>query len=178
MGRWLVGRFTGFNTISSTSTSPDGSILTINDALDTTFSFLTAPGAVEQSLSMAGEEMRVIKEDTWDDEIWGTRGELKWVLYFGQGDHWVCDESRDRLIKNRGRRCVAGIESASSTSTGVERDANRSLLRRDQVEEVGIDVELQGPDSVVKGVDEWKPQMIVCEEGLPHGFCIGECRPC
>lgn len=170
LGRWLVGRFTGFSALSSTSVSLDGSLSTTNEALDATFSFLTAPGAVEQSLSMAREEMHMIKEDTWSDEIWGIGGELEWVLYFGQGDDWVCDESRDRLIKNRGRRYVAGMESASSASTSVERDVKGNLLRRNKIEEAGIDVELDG---VAKGAEkEWKPLMIVCEEGMPHGFCI------
>ncbi|KAF8430342.1 hypothetical protein EV426DRAFT_581091 [Tirmania nivea] len=173
LGRLLVGRFTGFSTLSSTSTSSDGSISTTNDALDTTFSFLTVSGAVEQSLSMAREEMHMIKEDTWDNEIWGTGGELEWVLYFGQGDSWVCDESRDKLIKNRGRRYAAGMKSASSASNGVELGVNGNVLRRNNMEEVGIGVELQSPNNVAKGEDEeWKPQMIVCEEGLPHGFCI------
>ncbi|KAF8431503.1 hypothetical protein BGX38DRAFT_1228709 [Terfezia claveryi] len=170
LGRWLVGIFTGFSALSSTSASPDGSISTTNEALDATFSFLTAPGAVEQSLYMAREEMHMIKEDTWDDEIWGIEGELEWVLYFGQGDDWVCDESRDRLIKNRGRRYLAGMESAPSASTSVRRDVKGNVLRRNKIEEAGIDVEL---DSVAKGADKkWKPLMIVCEEGIPHGFCI------
>lgn len=168
-----MGRFTGFSALSS---SPVGSASTTNDALDTTLSFLIAPGAVEQSLSMAREEMQMIKEDTWDDELWGTGGGLQWVLYFGQRDHWVCDESRDRLIKSRGRRYVAGIEPASPASTGVERGANGNVVRRDKFEEVRVDVELQNPYSTAIGTDEeWKPRMIVCEEGIPHGFCIGEC---
>lgn len=172
LGRWFVGRITGFSSLSSTSTSPDGSKSTTNDALDTSFSFLTTPGAVKQSLSMAREEMHMIKEDIWDDDIWGTGGELEWVLYFGQDDGWVCDESRDRLIKNRGRRYVAGMTPASFTPTGIERDINGNALRRDRMEEAGIDVKLQSPGGVSRGTDEkWKPRMIVCEEGLPHGFC-------
>jgi len=176
LGRWLVGRFTGFSALSSTSASSDGSISTTNYALDSTFTFLTLPGAVEQSLSMAREEMHMIKGDTWDDEIWGSGGGLEWVIYFGQGDGWVCDESRDRLIKSRGRLYIAGMESASSASEGVGRDVNGNVLRRNKMEEVGINVEVQSPDSIAKGADvEWKPQMIICEEGLPHGFCISEC---
>ena len=172
LGRWFVGRITGFSSLSSTSTSPDGSISTTNDALDTALSFLTAPGAVEQSLAMAREEMHMIKEDTWSDDIWGTGGELEWVLYFGQDDDWVCDESRDRLIKNRGRRYVAGMKHGSFASTGVERGINENVLRRNKAEEAGIDVK---PHSIGKGTDEkWKPRMIVCEEGLPHNFCTGE----
>ena len=47
-------------------------------------------------------------EDKWEDEVWGVENEEssgetpRLVFYFGQGDHWVADHTRDALIKARG----------------------------------------------------------------------------
>ncbi|KAI5806445.1 hypothetical protein DFH27DRAFT_608596 [Peziza echinospora] len=106
-------------------------------AFTATLNFLRSPGGVEQALFLARDEMQKIKHDVWGEEIWGSKEGAhmgrKWVMYFGQGDHWVADSARDKLIKSRGRR-------------------NVPLTDEDD--------------------DKWKPEMLICEERLPHGFCI------
>lgn len=79
---------------------------------------------------MARDEMEEITHDRWDYDIWGSEktGVSRLVFYFAEKDHWVAEETRDAIMKARGRG---------------------------------------------RGED-WKPRMMVCEDGVPHGFCIGE----
>lgn len=91
--------------------------------------------------------MREITADKWSDDIWGatapeamipsdrnktsstSKPSPNLVFYFGRGDHWVAEQTRDDLIKARG-----------------------SL-----------------PD---KNGKRNGPKMLVCEDGVLHGFCI------
>lgn len=59
---------------------------------------------------MGADEMRCIKCNTWDDEIWGAAHisplgipRPKLFFYFGDDDHWVADRTRNDLISLRGR---------------------------------------------------------------------------
>ncbi|RPB05621.1 hypothetical protein L873DRAFT_1797326 [Choiromyces venosus 120613-1] len=88
-------------------------------AASVTGTFLTTPGMVFQALELAREEMEVITEDAWEEEIWKC-SDTSLVFYFGRNDHWVAEETREELLEARG----AGVK------------------------------------------------MVVCEDGLPHGFCI------
>jgi hypothetical protein len=92
---------------------------------------------------MAGDEMRDITADKWADDIWGITSpggnnptEIsagasapKMVFYFGRGDHWVAEQTRDEIIKAKGF--------LSDRPNG----------------KIG-------------------PKMVVCEDGVLHGFCI------
>lgn len=92
-----------------------------DDAAGVTAHFLRSKTGVAQSLHMARDEMAIITEDKWDEEIWGVEGEHekragvakkngeeklgeapRLVFYFGEDDHWVADHTRDALIKARG----------------------------------------------------------------------------
>lgn len=92
--------------------------------------------------------MQEITSDNWSDDIWGiTSPDLmnvseknttipttptpppNLVFYFGRGDHWVAEQTRDDLIRSRG-----------------------SLLD--------------------KAGKRNGPKMLVCEDGVLHGFCI------
>ena len=50
--------------------------------------FVKSPLGVQQALHMARDEMRMIKEDTWDETIWGSSGissnSVPLIFYFGQ----------------------------------------------------------------------------------------------
>lgn len=74
-------------------------------ATATTLSLLTTPGAVFQALSMARDEMAEITHDRWDYSIWGSEkaGVSRLWFYFGQNDHWVAEETREAIMKARGR---------------------------------------------------------------------------
>lgn len=70
----------------------------------TTLSFLMAPGAVFQALSLARDELRDITTDCWSADVWGSAktGGSRLVFYFGRNDTWVADATRDAIIKVRG----------------------------------------------------------------------------
>lgn len=74
-------------------------------ATATTLSLLTTPGALFQTLSMAREEMAEITHDRWDYSIWGSEkaGVSRLWFYFGRNDHWVAEETREAIMKTRGR---------------------------------------------------------------------------
>ncbi|KAI9762635.1 MAG: hypothetical protein M4579_000253 [Chaenotheca gracillima] len=106
----------------------------------TTANFIKAPIGVRQALHLAEQEMEMITEDRWDEDIWGwpenstarnpdktspTKGP-KMLLHFGTNDHWVSDYARDEFIAMRGG----------------------------------------------KEEEDWKPQITIDQEGIPHGFCI------
>jgi hypothetical protein len=66
---------------------------------------------------MARDEMHTITHDKWDEEVWGAAhsgaaGEPRPKLFFmfGKHDHWVANETRDQLIKARGRNGAAKEE--------------------------------------------------------------------
>ncbi|KAH3984706.1 hypothetical protein HBI25_069880 [Parastagonospora nodorum] len=83
------------------------------DAAHTTASFVKSPHGVLQALHMARDEMFQIDTDIWDEDIWGAaadapvskhphpRPTLRFL--FAKKDHWVADETRDQLIRTRGR---------------------------------------------------------------------------
>lgn len=83
------------------------------DASHTTAQFLKSPFGVQQALHMARDEMFQIDTDIWDEDVWGAaasepasqhphpRPILRFL--FAQKDHWVADETRDALIRTRGR---------------------------------------------------------------------------
>lgn len=80
------------------------------DAARTTAEFLKSPHGVRQALHMATDELQTITHDAWDAEVWGAAdpspvgvARPKLFFLFGKEDHWVADETRDELIKARGR---------------------------------------------------------------------------
>ena len=86
-----------------------------DDAARTTASFVKSPHGVQQALHMARDEMFQIDTDFWDDEVWGAahpsenkheRAQLRFL--FAKKDHWVADETRDKLIQARGRQAASG----------------------------------------------------------------------
>lgn len=95
-----------------------------DDASAVTAGFLRSGKGVWQALHMARDEMDVITEDRWDEDIWGIEHEdedekkegrklvPKLVFYFGQNDHWVADHTRDALIAARGGNGAENKKSA------------------------------------------------------------------
>ncbi|KAI0598948.1 hypothetical protein F4775DRAFT_166411 [Biscogniauxia sp. FL1348] len=95
--RWVVGRALGFPP----------------RAADATARWLKTPDGVWQALHMGMDEMRVIRESRWDDELWGgvvadgapvkttTRMTPRFYFFFGRHDHWVSGQHRDDFIRRR-----------------------------------------------------------------------------
>ncbi|PYI25456.1 hypothetical protein BP00DRAFT_358417 [Aspergillus indologenus CBS 114.80] len=117
------------------------------DAVDTTCRFLASKRGVRQALHMAASEMSTINSDEWADEVWGIastaekeEGLTRLFFYYGRGDHWVAEETREELIALRGGG--NGSSSANGRAKGGEGEGGRG------------------------------PTMVVCEEGVPHAFCL------
>ncbi|KAI0977296.1 hypothetical protein F4678DRAFT_9011 [Xylaria arbuscula] len=75
-------------------------------AADVTTKWLKSRDGVWQSLHLGMDEMRVIREDKWDDELWEithsrTSAIPKFYFFFGQKDEWVADRHRDTFIQKR-----------------------------------------------------------------------------
>lgn len=120
-------------------------------AEDATARFLTAPspGGVHQALHLGMDEMAVIADEGWAEELWevaeeaedaaegdGAREPLpKFFILFGKKDHWVANEYRDRFIRER---------EAHAAREGVP------------------------------GHKRGRTRIVVEEEGVPHDFCISE----
>ena len=91
--RWIVRNVLGF--------SPE--------AAQVTARFLKSRNAVFQALYMGKDEMRVIADDNWPDELWESSPEKdfresdvpKFFFFFGRKDHWVSNPRRDEFIKRR-----------------------------------------------------------------------------
>ncbi|KAJ3552172.1 hypothetical protein NPX13_g11176 [Xylaria arbuscula] len=75
-------------------------------AADVTTRWLKSRDGVWQSLHLGMDEMRVIREDKWDDELWdiaksSTSATPKFYFFFGRRDHWVADHCRDAFIQKQ-----------------------------------------------------------------------------
>jgi pimeloyl-ACP methyl ester carboxylesterase len=88
-------------------------------AAEVTVRFLRSRDGIWQAIHLGKDEMRVIGEETWKDELWEIADEAaeqdcdvpKFFFYFGKGDHWVADEYREQFIMNRtGHARGGGLE--------------------------------------------------------------------
>ncbi|KAI5919978.1 hypothetical protein F4810DRAFT_459420 [Camillea tinctor] len=106
--RWFVSRALGFPP----------------PAAETTARWLKSRDGVWQALHMGMDEMQVIGEAQWDDELWGVDREAqkraaegkgigtgggedgpapRFYFFFGKDDHWVATHYRDDFIRQRQR---------------------------------------------------------------------------
>jgi len=78
-------------------------------AADVTTSFLASRDGVWQALHLGFDEMRLIGEETWAEELWEISEDAaahhhdapKFYFFFGNGDHWVAEDCRRQFIKKR-----------------------------------------------------------------------------
>ncbi|KAL8764688.1 MAG: hypothetical protein Q9209_007930 [Squamulea sp. 1 TL-2023] len=122
-------------------------------AARTTTAFIKSPIGVKESVFLGKDEMDMITNDKWGEEVWGAATEpgtnnkdtihSNLVFFWGQHDKWVAQKTRNELIAARGfRRSKAPSSAASSTS------------------------------DVSSPADGWKPSMFIDDRKIPHGFCI------
>lgn len=96
-----------------------------------TVRFLGSRDGIWQALHMGKDEMGVIKEEVWGEELWeieemeeregekgGGSGRSKFFFYFAEKDHWVADEVRDEFIERR-RRHEKGRTEIVIDETGI-----------------------------------------------------------
>ncbi|KAI2622808.1 hypothetical protein GGS26DRAFT_246512 [Hypomontagnella submonticulosa] len=90
---WVVRRIMGFSAYGA----------------EVTTQWLKSRDGVWQALHMGMDEMKVIGEDRWDDELWEIAHDAKshdkivpkFFFYFGKHDHWVANHYRDEFIQKR-----------------------------------------------------------------------------
>ncbi|KAH8204725.1 hypothetical protein TruAng_001059 [Truncatella angustata] len=91
---WFVSKVLGFPPHAATVTTK----------------FLKSRDGVWQALHMGMDEMQVIAEDKWDEELWEITHEAeqhnvqpipKFFFFFGKNDHWVASHLRDAFIERR-----------------------------------------------------------------------------
>ena len=134
--RWALRRVLGFSEHAAAATTR----------------FLRSRDGIFQALHLGVDEMRVIGEEEWGEELWEVAEETedmaaavgsarstedeasKFVFYFGRGDHWVSDEHRERFIERRNEHAA--------------REGPRHKRGRTRV--------------------------LIDEENIPHAFCIRE----
>lgn len=69
-----------------------------------TTDFLTSRDGIWQALHLGKDEMVSITEDRWSEDLWEHQGRDeagKFFFYFGTGDRWVDEGSRDEFIAAR-----------------------------------------------------------------------------
>lgn len=121
------------------------------DTTDVAAQFLKSPHGIYSALHLTIDEMAMIKEDSWNHDIWGIAPDehddktktpqqhklhnaVPLCFYYGAQDVWVWNESRDRLIASRGRQ-------------------------QEQEQDEATDL-------------PWKPLMIIDDKDIPHGFTV------
>jgi pimeloyl-ACP methyl ester carboxylesterase len=91
-----------------------------------TAQFLQSKYGVRQALHMAKDELSQLTHDKWSDDFWGTssttisaavgksadedagtaiapRQHTQLCFYWGSHDHWIAQETRDKIIQNRAK---------------------------------------------------------------------------
>lgn len=85
-------------------------------AADATTRFLASRDGVLQALHLGMDEMAVISDDAWAEELWEIGDEAvahahdvpKFFIFFGRDDHWVANECRDDFIGRREEHAARG----------------------------------------------------------------------
>ena len=126
--KWLIGE----RWLRSVVSSITGMRENEGSGLDTTVKFLQSGHCVKQSLCLAKDELSIIREDAWGEDVWGVLNErpvesarahnkeairsdrkkyAKLYFLFAEKDHWVADGTRKKIFETRGKadlghRCV------------------------------------------------------------------------
>ncbi|KAL5337139.1 hypothetical protein BJX70DRAFT_251697 [Aspergillus crustosus] len=119
------------------------------DALDATFAFLTSRRGVRQALHMATDEMRIITTDKWSDDIWGVSSESSNSSSDSQNlEGQMSPPPPAQLYFYFGRNDHWVAERTKEEIVAARGGSGKS-------------------DVVGRG-----PRMVVCEESVPHAFCL------
>jgi hypothetical protein len=96
-----------------------------NAGANVTAQFLQSKYGVWQALHMAKDELAQLTHDKWSDEFWGTSSTISAAVdksaaenassailppshtqlffYWGSNDHWIAQDTRDRIIQTRAK---------------------------------------------------------------------------
>lgn len=96
-----------------------------DDGASVTAQFLQSKYGVWQALHMAKDELAQLTHDKWSDEFWGTSSTISAAVekstaenatssirspshtqlyfYWGSNDHWIAQDTRDRIIQTRAK---------------------------------------------------------------------------
>ncbi|KAL7656045.1 hypothetical protein ACMYSQ_005173 [Aspergillus niger] len=121
-----------------------------SQAIDTTCAFLKSKRGVRQALHMAADEMRIITTDKWSDDVWG-----------------IASSSSSSSRNRDGER-------NDSLTTAASLPARMFFYfgRNDHWVAEKTREEIIEAKSMARGKGGKTPTMVVCEDGLPHAFCL------
>ncbi|PYH30372.1 bifunctional triacylglycerol lipase/ester hydrolase [Aspergillus neoniger CBS 115656] len=122
-----------------------------SQAVDTTCAFLKSKRGVRQALHMAADEMRTITTDKWSDDVWGIASSSS--SSGGNADGKVNNDDTD------------------STSRMFFYFGRNDHWVAEKTREEIIQAKAKS-SSMVGGKGGKGPTMVVCEDGLPHAFCL------
>ncbi|KAL9000232.1 MAG: hypothetical protein Q9169_001134 [Polycauliona sp. 2 TL-2023] len=118
-----------------------------------TTAFIKSPNGIKESVFLGKDEMDMITNDKWGEEVWGAATEQgtnskdtihsNLVFFWGQNDKWVAQKTRNELIDARGFRQSKASSSVAPSISDAPSPA-----------------------------DGWKPSMFIDDKKIPHGFCL------
>ncbi|GAT29682.1 hypothetical protein RIB2604_03100150 [Aspergillus luchuensis] len=123
-----------------------------SQAVDTTCAFLKSKRGVRQALHMAADEMRTITTDKWSDDVWG--------IASSSGEN-----TNDKVHND---------DNGSTSRMFFYFGRNDHWVAEKTREEI-IQAKAKS-SSMVGGKGGTGPTMVVCEDGLPHAFCLRETK--
>ncbi|GFN20777.1 hypothetical protein AtubIFM55763_002700 [Aspergillus tubingensis] len=121
-----------------------------SQAVDTTCAFLKSKRGVRQALHMAADEMRTITTDKWSDDVWGIASSSSSSSSGGNADDKL---TASRMFFYFGRNDHWVAEKTREEIIQAKATAKSSSM-------------------VGRGKGGTGPTMVVCEDGLPHAFCL------
>ncbi|KAK0724116.1 hypothetical protein B0H67DRAFT_100002 [Lasiosphaeris hirsuta] len=89
-------------------------------AATTVTHFLKSRHGVRQTCWLGKEEMRLITEDKWNEDVWGNGSpqDPTLYMYFGQNDPFVPNDARDKLIVAHGN--IPGQETSQESRAFID----------------------------------------------------------
>lgn len=122
---------------------------------------------------MASDELRSITTDKWDDEVWGIVSEPHRVHLSTSPS-----SSQQPVSNNNSGKAVIAQPPKTIFYFGKSDHWVAEKTREDIIRLRGS---IKGTTSTGNGngdvISRKRPKMVICEEGLPHAFCLSELCP-
>jgi len=139
------------------------------DAVETTTTFLKSPRGVMQALYLASDELRSITIDKWDDEVWGIVSEPHRVHLSTSPS----SSSQQPVSNTNSGKAVIAQPPKTIFYFGKSDHWVAEKTREDIIRSRGS---IKGTTTTGNGngnvISRKRPKMVICEEGLPHAFCL------
>ncbi|PWY72906.1 hypothetical protein BO70DRAFT_381698 [Aspergillus heteromorphus CBS 117.55] len=129
-------------------------------ALDATCAFLASKTGVRQALHMAADEMKTITADGWADEVWGVGSKSGSGPGFGSESESEPEPDGKDLL-----------DPLPLPQLAFYFGRNDHWVAEETREEI-LKARGGGATAAAAAGEKNGPSMLVCEEGVPHAFCL------